>query len=124
MKYADLNCILEKRFPHLSSRISHYLNMFDGSSPGSHILYGNVLSPYVKELLKSDRDPTALSQVFSFYEELAQSSDIEVRNLLQVTLLEGLWDEKILLNRASHYMLPETRRINDYIREYLSIPLD
>ena len=63
-----------------------------------------------------------LNKIFSFYEEMAQSQDPDVTNLLQVTLLEYLWDEKTVLNTAKQYMLPKTALLNESIRKYLYEP--
>ena len=38
-----------------------------------------------------------LHRIFGKYEDLAVTGDKEIQNLLQVTLLEYLWDEKQLM---------------------------
>lgn len=76
----------------------------------------------IRELLQTENDTQALQEVFEFYEELATSDDEKVQNLLQVTLLEVLWDEKVILEEAYTHMLPETRKANERIREHISYP--
>ena len=121
MRYEELCQILGKRFPELALQISHYFDIW-GSEYLPHLLYNEVLNPYVKELLRGASNNDSLGKVFQFYEELATSEDEEVRNLLQVTLLEVLWDEKVILEKAYTHMLPETRKANERIREYISYP--
>lgn len=98
------------------------LDKFKNHNPGPHVLYENVLNPYVKELLDNEENDEALQRIFKFYEDLAQSNDQEVKNLLQVTLLEVLWDDSIIYGKAYKYMLPATRQINDLIGEYFKLP--
>ena len=121
MRYEELYQILDNRFPELAAQISHFVDT-QGDEFLPHILYHEVLNPYVKELLWGANNNDSLEKVFQFYEELATSEDEEARNLLQVTLLEILWDENRLLRRACAYMLPETKKLNEAIREYISYP--
>ena len=122
MKYEELSNVLIQRFPNLIKSINVEMDTFDCYKPGPNVLYGNVLNPYVKELLEHENNKVALQQVFKFYEELAQSEDEEVKNLLQVTLLEALWDDGITYDKACEYMLPMTKHINGLIAEYFNSP--
>ena len=123
MKYEELNGLLGERFPFLESSIQEVVEYNDWiDSVGSHVLYGDVLNRYVTELLRENKEKDTIKQIFEFYEELAESEDREVRNLLKVTLLEYLWDEKIVYDRMKQYMLPATREINKTIGVYLREP--
>jgi len=117
--YQEMNRILWDRFPQLRTQLSQCMSEYEC---GPHVLYEVALNPYVKEVLEKDNNDEKCCQVFEFFEELATSGDEEVRNLLQVTLLEALWDEKELLHKACGYMKPETRRINDEIGTYFRFP--
>ena len=116
MRYEDLQRILGDRFPQLLPHISHYFDTYGCDFSEPYILYNEVLNPYVKKLLREGNDNESLRDVFEFYEELAQSDDEEVRNLLQVELLEVLWAEKALFTKACSQMLPETKKINENIK--------
>ena len=122
MEYKELNDVLRKRFPSLKTIIDAEMDTFECYIPGPHVLYGNVLNPYISGLLRMPNKSDEISNVFLFYEELAQSDDSEVRNLLQATLLEYLWDEHIIFCRAIKHMLPETKKINESIGTYLKKP--
>ena len=89
-----------------------------------HIIFGNVLNPIVIRLLKRDDYPEnkKLLQVFDMYEDFASSGDTETQNLLQVTLLEILWNEAITYERAMELMGEKTKEIWDDIYSYLYIP--
>ncbi|MBR6665644.1 MAG: hypothetical protein IKL22_08030 [Lachnospiraceae bacterium] len=56
------------------------------------------------------------------YEDFAVYGDEETQNLLQVTLLEYLWDEKVTYERALELMGDGTREIWEYIYKYIRIP--
>jgi hypothetical protein len=47
-----------------------------------------------------------------------------VRNLLQVTLLEALWDEKNTQEKARKYMQVATKQTNKLIGDYLKLPTE
>ena len=52
------------------------------------------------------------------------TGDEETQNLLQVTLLEYLWDEKITYERSLEIMGSGTKEIWDCIQEYILIPTE
>ena len=58
------------------------------------------------------------------YEQFAIDGDIETQNLLQVTLLEYLWDEKITFDRALEMMGEKTKEIWQYIYDYILVPTE
>ena len=122
MKYEELQQILCKRFPQLASKFLQCFDIFDEVERNPYTLAYEVWNPYVLELLQNEEDSQALQEVFAFYEELATSDDGEVRNFLQVALLEALWDKKVVLEKAYTYMLSETRKVNEAIGEYFFYP--
>ena len=119
IRYEELAELLEERFPRLSERFAECAYVRELN----HCYYGDILNPYIKELLKSDiTNEVAIKKVFGFYEKLASNGDEKTVELLQVTLLEYLWDEKIVYERALMYMQPKTREVNEKISDYLNIP--
>ena len=109
-------------FPEAEQQINDELDGLNEFLP--HIIFGNVLNPIVIRLLKRDdySENKQLLQVFDMYEDFASSGDTETQNLLQVTLLEILWDEAITYERAMELMGEKTKEIWDYIYSYLYIP--
>lgn len=89
-----------------------------------HCLYGNFFNPLIKSLLKNSTKANieAAKKIFEFYEILAGSGDDEVKNLLQVTLLEYLWDDRSIYLSAVKYMGCNTKIINEEIGKYLLQP--
>ena len=92
----------------------------------AHCVFGNVLNSKVVEFLKREDylENEVLHRKFGMYEDMAVTGDKEVQNLLQVTLLEYLWDEKITYERALEIMGIGTRAIWEYIHEYILIPTE
>lgn len=115
MCYNDLINMLVYTFPHLEKEVEVFL-----SSDGKlcHVLYESILCPYVNNLLQND-SKKELNIVFDFYEKMAMCEDDEVKNLLQVTLLENLMVNKELYKKAEKYMHTNTKLICKSIEKYL-----
>jgi len=113
---------LISEFPELSSLAEEQFNLWGGAGIPSHCFYGNILNSYVADILRENNNRKQIEKIFKFYEKMASSDDEDIRNLLQVTLLEYLWDEETVFKNAIGYMLTETRAINDTISAYLNLP--
>ena len=70
-----------------------------------------VLEPFVKDLLKANPDIELVRRVFAFFEEMAQTQDIEVVNLLYIGIFEPWAADRETLARAWKYMGERTRQI-------------
>lgn len=135
MIYSDLNSsLLFSRFPELNDRITASLEL-DGLP---HCLFETVLSPVLRgyfdkhdfSCVKTNRqkksalknaEPLVL-RIFEFYEELAVSEDEEVQNLLQVSLLEPLYNNKRSYMGARLFMSANTCTFFENCAEYLNVP--
>lgn len=122
IKYNSLDCdFLCGRFPELKEKIISENDWLGENLP--HCLFGNILNPLVAGLLKREdyKINSMLEKIFRMYEDFAEYGDTETKNLLQVTLLEYLWDEYIIYSRALELMGEKTKLINQSI-DYLKIP--
>lgn len=123
IKYNSLDCdFLCPEFPELKNLITAENEWLGENLP--HCLFGNVLNPIVVRLLKKDdyKTNSLLERIFGMYEKFAEYGDTETKNLLQVTLLEYLWDEHITYSRALQLMGERTKEINKNIADYLYVP--
>ncbi len=125
IQYKELNVdFLIQRFPEFEEEIRAEVDGLDEFLV--HCVFGNIFNAKVVELLKradySEND--MLHRIFEMYEDFAVAGDEETRNLLQVTLLEYLWDEKVTYGRALELMGAGTKEIWDNIREYIFIPTE
>lgn len=123
IKYNSLDCdFLCSEFPELKNLITAENEWLGENLP--HCLFGNVLNPIVVRLLKKDdyKTNSLLERIFGMYEKFAEYGDTETKNLLQVTLLEYLWNEHITYSRALQLMGERTKEINKNIADYLYVP--
>ncbi|MCH5350127.1 MAG: hypothetical protein J1E40_12440 [Oscillospiraceae bacterium] len=122
--YSDLNAsFLCEAFPELENEICKI--DFELGEQLPHCLLGDLFNPLMVRLLKSPEQEDILlaRRIFDFYERLAEYGDEETRNLLQVTLLEYLWDDYEVYSRAVEMMGEQTRLINQGIGSYLRKPI-
>ena len=122
--YTDLNAgFIINRFPDLKEQVEDEMRKSDEFLP--HVVFGNVFNKLTVSLLKQDdySTNTTVRHIFDMYEELSSDGDDEIKNLVQVTLLEYLWDEKITYNRASELVGEHTRELWDDIHSYLRTPV-
>ena len=89
-----------------------------GDDVGVYIILANVLVPSIREAVKQKADQKTLGQLFSFLEEMARSTDIEVYNALAVGVCELLGYDPEMLQEARGYMGPGTRKASDEIEAF------
>lgn len=120
---------LLKEFPEISKNyakeIAWIKDTFKGQETGGQTIYfDRCFCDYIGQLLIDEcQDNIQIEKVFTFLEDMAVSEDQEVRNLLQVTVLEYLRSWYLLQNKSEKFMLPETRKIFDCVKSYLPEPL-
>ena len=120
--YENLNeKFITDRFPELTEKVNKETEGYEEFL--SHVVFGNIFNPLTVSLLKSDDFSTdqLLKRIFEMYEEMSSEGDAEVRNLVEATLLEYLWDEKKTYDRALKMMGEKTKELWDDIN-YLSVP--
>ncbi len=123
INYIDLNSeFLAHRFPEFEEEIQKQEEWLGEFLP--HCIFGDVLNEKVADLLKKEDylQNGMLQRTFRMYEDFAVQGDEETQNLLEVTLLEYLWDEKVTYDRALELMGDDTKRVWDHIQGYLKIP--
>lgn len=136
MRYSDMNSgLLLSRLPELGERIYSELEL---NGELTYVLFENVLNPVLREYFEGhdysgaktrrgqksalkNADPLIV-RIFDFFEELVDSGDAEVRDLLQVGLLEALYDSAAAYNGAQLFMGAETRGLFDEIVYYINKP--
>ena len=106
--YASLNEEMVAAVPALDEAYRAEVAWWKGEKPPCHVVFGNVLNPYISDRLAAD-DPDAVAIVFRFLELMAADSDERVRDVLRDTVLEHIRDESdIHRNRATRAMGPAT----------------
>ena len=116
---------LKKFWQAIDEECNSFLNIetegFDEFLP--HVVFANVFNGLAVSFLKleSYRQSDTLKRIFDMYEELASQGDEETKNLVQVTLLEYLWDESITYERAKELIGESTQELWAQI-DYLKAP--
>lgn len=122
IEYNSLNeKFITDRFPELAELVSIETDGYDEFLP--HVVFGNVFNGLAVSFLKLDsyKQSDTLKRIFDMYEELSSQGDEETKDLVQVTLLEYLWDEKITYERAKELMGESTEKLWEQI-DYLNVP--
>ena len=86
--YSDLSAKLVEMLPELRQWHEALLRDWGGEAPGQHIVYGDLLNPYIGVLLDSGQSSENLSQVFGLLEDLASIGDLPVQEVVEVTVPE------------------------------------
>ena len=121
--YSDLNAdFIIRRFPEYRDQAEAEMRALGEFLP--HVIFGNVFHQRTVSLLRQDdfAENEMLRRIFDFYEEISSEGDDETRNLVQVTLLECLWDEKTTYQRASELIGEHTKELWSDIGSYLRTP--
>ncbi|MBQ6877895.1 MAG: hypothetical protein IJO22_05790 [Oscillospiraceae bacterium] len=85
-----------------------------------HVFFGDLFVPYVKNILLSG-NTEEINFIFLFLENMANSRDDEVRNLLQVSVLESLMSDKQTFVLLKKNMGESTFSIYEDILKYLKV---
>ncbi len=123
MRYENMNEILNKRIPEVLDMVEAVKNDF-GKDESPYIYYAETICILLKRLLIQGVDKEAkilLQNIFFFIEEMA-SSDQAIQELVQVCILESLWESSIILKNAEKIMFVETKKLNQNISAYLIHP--
>lgn len=126
--YSGIVNNLLKEFPEISKNYTEEIawikDTFKGQETGGQtICFDRCFCDYIGHLLVDEcQDNIKIEKVFIFLEDMAVSEDQEVRNLLQVTVLEYLRSWYLLQSRSEKLMLPETKKIFDCVKSYLQEP--
>ena len=126
--YPEIVNDLLKEFPEISKNyeeeITWIKDTFQNQETGGQTIYfDRCFCDYIGRLLMNKyQDNIKIEKVFDFLENMAVSEDQEVRNLLQVTVLEYLRSWYLLQNRSEKLMLPETKKLFDCVKSYLQEP--
>ena len=116
LTYGDMREALLAAFPELLEQVwetfGSYYRLETGTPdemPEAYPIFEDVVQVLLLELLESDKDGGLLTRLFLFFENMANSSDINVRNLLGIAILEPLVYRGDMLRRAWKYMGPKMK---------------
>ena len=74
---------------------------------GMHIMFGMVILPYIKKIVKESSEKS--EKAFSFFEEMEKSGDSKIVEVLEFTILEDLLsNERDSIELYANYFGEET----------------
>lgn len=118
MEYDALNSELIERIPDTFGGYAELRAMWDGDEPGPHVVYGDVLVPYALAQLALGPS-VACAELFNFLEEMALSSDQNIRDVLGASVLEALLSEPEAWVVAKQLMGPATLELAQLMEDEL-----
>ena len=126
--YPEIVHTLFMEFPEISEKYAEEIvwikdTFQDQESDGQTLYFDRCFCDYIGRMLVNEyQDNIKIRKVFAFLEKMAASEDIEVRNLLQVTVLEYLRSYYLLQSKSEKLMLPETKKLFGTVKSYLQEP--
>lgn len=89
MDSKELNKMLIKKFSELEKDYNNEVSWQEGDETGSHVVYGDILNPYIIECISKD-NISKLREIFSFIEYILDSGDDYASNVISVSVLESV----------------------------------
>ena len=115
--YDNVSDRLIEHIPELSEAYEAALEWWGNEKPGPHVVYGDILNPYIDRLLQSGDEPS-LRRIFHFLEKLSRSEDQRVQEIVSVTVCEQLTNNKERLQEARRFMGSATLKLSDEIEKF------
>lgn len=109
MDVMDTIEILIDEFKDLEPVLQEHIEFNEELLP--HVYFGECNGFFIKYIIEGDTQ--VLERLFSIFEIMATQGNVDVENILCVTILERLGDDRKVLNVAREYMGKETRRLSD-----------
>ena len=93
---------LSEQFPEFRTAYAEHLEYYEALL--GHVFFGSeTLLGALERLLKTNRERETIRRYIDFVEDMYANGDDDVRNIVEVTLLECLGDEETILRNAFSY---------------------
>ena len=106
-----------QRFPEYTNELKFHLEEY-GELLG-HVFFGVIINSQIVQLLRTDSNPARTKLMLDFVNELYLEGDDECKNIVVVTILEYLGDDKEVLKKALDYLdlelQEESRRVERFL---------
>lgn len=80
-----------------------------------HVFLGDEINPVLFALLKANADPTAIRAYVDLVESMYRGGDEDVKNIVEVTILERLGDDETVLRSAFSYFSEELMQLSQRV---------
>ncbi len=71
------------------------------------VIIEDIFMPEIIRLLREDKNIKLLKDIFNYFEEISECEDNHLTNILSITVLEILGNDKTVLSVAQKYMGPK-----------------
>ena len=112
--YRGIQKVLLAKFPELEGPVRETFGSYYDlrtETPEAYPVFEDVFQGFLFTLLDSGNDAPLLRRIFSFLEEMADSQDKEVVNLLSIAVLEPLVFDRERIRRAWKYVGDRTKAL-------------
>jgi len=89
MKSSQLNQVLLDSFPELKDNIEEEISWQDGMDTGSHLIFGDVFTPFILEFLKNENNDI-LGRIAFFLEKTLKIDDEYASEVIYLSVLESI----------------------------------
>ena len=110
MNSIELNKLLIEKFPNLIDDYCDEVGWQEGDETGSHIVYGDVFTPYIVKCIEEKKD-VELNSIFQFLELVLSKQDGYASEVIAFSVIESI---EYLLKGNSKYkdmMGNETKKL-------------
>ena len=109
-RYFEIGDRMVAMLPELSAAREEFVEWWKPGSPGPINLIDELLTPFIRELLKDQSREDVLRRAFVFIEELASDPDADIREVAQETIDcivsdEGFFDAMPLMGPKMREMV-------------------
>lgn len=109
MDIMDTINIFIDEYKDLQPVLQEHIEFYEELLP--HVYFGECNEFFINYI--NEDNPLVLQKLFSLFEMMATQGNDDVENILCVTILERLGDDRKVLNTARKYMGKETRKLSD-----------
>lgn len=112
LKYSNIAQRLAEVIPELRSEIEELRAWWGDEEPGPHVVFGDVLYPFLVSLLDSTTDKDeVLTRIFSLLEDMAASPDVHVQEVVAFSICEHLLGNTRRMERSHAFLGENTAKL-------------
>lgn len=117
MTSKELNLKLITHLPELDYNYHQETSWQDGDETGSHVVYADVLVPFIKEQMLSE-NKAYLTKIFEYIEILLETEDEYASEVVSLSVLESLlFDEEVNNSLLLSFAKPKTiQLVNEIVQ--------
>jgi hypothetical protein len=113
LSYTNVEGELLRRFPELEAKVQQEFGSYcdlENERPGNYLVFEDIVFPFIKEIAGEEGKEKIAEELFDFFEQMANSPDSQLLDLLGIAITEQLaWHQ--LLDKFDRFIGPNTRRM-------------